>query len=348
MYLFNRQQKNKGLARVRAILVVKGEGYVRNYIIRRLIQMIPVFLGIILIIFFIVHSAPGGPVNSMMDPKMTAGQRAELQEKLGLNKPVWEQFLSWAGEVFKGNFGYSFKYRQPVVKVIGAYIGPTFWLGVCGLFISLILGIPTGILSATKQYSRLDNTMTVASLIGISMPTFFFGLLLIKFFAIDHKIFPMFGMVNVNTNKADTLAYLLDVLHHTVLPATVLGLASTASFMRYTRSAMLEVIRQDYIRTARSKGLREKVVIYRHAFRNAMIPIITLLGFQIPALFSGAVMTEAIFKFPGLGNIGVTAATTRDYGLLMMVNMMLSILTLLGTLLADIFYAVADPRIKYE
>lgn len=336
------------LAGGRQAPVVKGEGYVRNYIIRRLLQMIPVFLGIVLIIFFIVHSAPGGPVNSMMDPSMTGERRAELKEMMGLNKPIWEQFLTWAKELLKGNFGYSVQYRKPVVQIIGDYIGPTFWLGICGLFISLILGIPTGIISASKQYTRTDNVMTVVSLIGISMPTFFFGLLLIKFLAIDLKIFPMFGMVNVSTNKADTAAYLLDILHHTVLPATVLGLASTATFMRYTRSAMLEVIRQDYIRTARSKGLREKVVIYRHAFRNAMIPIITLLGFQIPSLFSGAVMTESIFKFPGLGSIGVGAATTRDYALLMMVNMMLSMLTLIGTLLADIFYAVADPRIKYE
>jgi len=320
----------------------------KNYIIRRILQMIPVFIGILFILFFILEQAPGTPVSNMMSPKMTPEQKAELTEKLGLNTPWFERFINWVGEAFHGNLGYSINHKKPVTQVIGDYAGPTLLLALISLAISVLIGVPIGVISATKQYGFLDNTLTVFSLIGISIPSFFFGLLLLKQFAVDIQIFPLFGLTNpllVSTNPMDKI---LDMAWHLFLPSIVLGLGSIASFMRYTRSSMLEVIKQDYIRTARAKGLKEKTVIYRHAFRNAVIPIITLLGFTIPGLLSGAVITETIFALPGLGKISIEATMTRNYPLILGINAMLAVLTLLGALVADILYAIADPRIRYD
>ena len=320
----------------------------RTYIIRRVLQMIPVFLLILFILFLINEAAPGGPTTTMMDPRMTAEQKAILAERLDPKLPVYQKFFNWIGQALQGSLGYSIKHKQPVTELLGDFIGPTFLLSLSALFLSMLIGIPIGIISATRQRTLIDSATTIFSLVGISMPTFFFGLLLLKFFAVDLRLFPLYGMQNVLLRKADWFTRAADIAWHTVLPAVVLGLASTASFMRYTRSSMLEVIRQDYIRTARAKGLKEKVVIYRHALRNSIIPIITLLGFWIPSLLSGAVMTETIFGYPGLGKISVDAVNQRDYPVILGVNAMLAVLTLIGTLVADILYAVADPRIKYE
>jgi peptide/nickel transport system permease protein len=310
--------------------------------------MIPVFLGILFILFLINEKTPGGPASTMMDPRMTAEQKAIIAERLDPSLPIYQKFFNWIIQAAQGNLGSSYKHKKAVTAMLSEFIGPTFLLSMSALCISMLIGIPTGILSATRQRSLTDNVATVFSLLGISMPTFFFGLILLKVFAVDLRLFPLYGMQDMLLRKAPFWTRALDVAWHTVLPATVLGLASTASFMRYTRSSMLEVIRQDYIRTARAKGLREKVVIYRHAFRNAVIPIITLLGFWIPSLLSGAIMTETIFGYPGLGKISVDAVNTRDYPVLLGVNSMYAVLTLIGALVADILYAIADPRIKYE
>lgn len=320
----------------------------RQYLIRRLLQMIPVFLGITIVIFFIVHAAPGDPLTKVMDPHMTTQEKARIREKLGLNKSILQQYLDWVTEAFRGNLGYSTRYAQPVKDVISTHMWNTFYLSLLALMLSLIVGIPAGVVSATKQYSGTDHFWTIFALFGISMPSFFFGLLLIKFFSVDLGIFPICNMLTPGMNDAPIGVQIIDILKHSLLPAIVLGLGSTAIFMRYTRSSMLEVIRQDYIRTARSKGLRERVVIYKHALRNALIPVITLLGFYIPALFSGAVITESVFGWPGMGVIGISAVFDRDYPLLLGVNLFLALLTLIGNLLADIFYGLADPRIKYD
>jgi len=320
----------------------------RTYIIRRLLQMIPVFLGILFILFLLMEAAPGGPTSTMMDPNMTAEQKAILAERLNPSLPIHQKFINWIEQALQGNLGFSTRFKRPVTALLGDFVGPTFLLSIAALCISMLIGIPVGIISATKQRSLMDTSATIFSLIGISMPTFFFGLLLIRFLAVDLRLFPLSGMQNPMLRNADWLTRWINIAWHTTLPAIVLGLSSTASFMRYMRSSMLEVIRQDYIRTARAKGLREKVVIYRHAFRNAIIPIITLLGFWIPMLFSGAVMTETVFGYPGLGKISIDAVNTRDYPVILGVNAMLAMLTLIGALVADILYAVADPRIKYE
>jgi peptide/nickel transport system permease protein len=320
----------------------------KNYFLRRLLQIIPVLFGITILIFIIVHNAPGDPTSKMMDPNMTVADKMRIKEKFGVDKPIVVQYYDWISELAKGNLGFSWKFQRPVAEVMGERMLSTFYLAFVSLLIALLIGIPAGVISATRQYTKLDYFFTVFSLIGISIPSFFFALLLIKAFAIDYQLLPLSGMTTPGSSEWPLIEQLKDIGIHTVLPAVVLGLGSTASFMRYTRSSMLEVIRQDYIRTARSKGLSERVVIYKHALRNALIPIITLLGFWIPALFSGALITEQVFAWPGMGLLGYQAVTDRDYPLLMGVNLFLSLLTLIGNLMADIFYGFADPRIKYD
>lgn len=320
----------------------------RNYIIRRLLQIIPVFLGILILLFLLIELSPGGPTSSYIDPKMRPAQKAELAEKLGLNDPLPTRFYKWSTNALKGDFGRSFKYNKPVTSVIKPMIGPTLALSSLSLIIAMLIGIPAGIIGATKQYTLADNSLTVFSLIGISMPSFFFGLILLKVFSVDLGWFPLFGLTDPLYKAPNAFMALMNKLWHLTLPAIVLGLGSTATFMRYTRSSMLEVIKSDYIRTARAKGLREKVVIYRHAFRNAIIPIITLLGFWIPSLLSGALITESIFGLPGIGKISLDAVSWRDYPIIIAINTMLALVTLISTIIADILYAVADPRIRYD
>ncbi len=320
----------------------------KNYIIRRLLQMIPVFVGIIFILFVLLEMSPGTPVSHMMNPKMTVEQKQELLTKMGLDKPWYERFITWFKEAAQGNLGQSVKHKKPVTDVIKDFIGPTLLLSLTSLIFAVLIGIPIGILSATKQYSFADNALTVFSLIGISLPAFFFALLLLKYLAVDIQIFPLFGLQNATLRTNSAFVKFMDIAWHLVLPTLVLGLSQAATFMRYTRSSMLEVIRQDYIRTARSKGLKEKVVIYKHALRNAMIPIVTLLAFSIPGLLSGAVMTETIFALPGLGKTSVDASMTKNIPLILGINAMLAMLVLLSTLIGDIMYAVVDPRVRYD
>jgi peptide/nickel transport system permease protein len=320
----------------------------RTYIARRLLQIIPVFIGIIFILFFILEQAPGGPLAMMQNPRVTPEQKAALEIRLGLNQPFYVKFANWMGELVKGNMGYSLTHKKPVLDVIGDFIGPTFILMLCSLTFSVFIGVPLGILSAVKQYTWIDNVLTVFALVGLSLPSFFFGLLLLKTFAIDIPAFPLFGFQNPMLRKADAWTQFWDKARHIVLPATMLGLSGMASFMRYTRSSMLEVIRQDYVRTARAKGVRESVVIFRHAFRNALIPIVTLLGFSIPGLISGAVITENVFGFPGIGKIAMDAIMQRNYPLILGINAILAMLTLIAALLTDIAYAAADPRVRFD
>ena len=321
----------------------------RQYIIRRLLQMIPIVFLLSLLIFFVFHLAPGDMVDSMAanNPHMTQAKIKQLKHLYHFDRPVIVQYGYWVSGVFHGDLGYSYKYGQSVTHVMGTYIWNSFYLSLLSFILEYLIAVPIGVVSATKQYSFYDMFFTVFALIGISIPAFFFGLLLMKWFAVDIKIFPVTGMHTLGSNFKG-LRNFVDVLYHMVLPVIVLTLQGVASTMRYTRTSMLEVIRQDYIRTARSKGLKEKVVIYKHALRNGLIPIITLLGMQLPGLFSGAIMTEQIFGWPGIGPVTLYAVNNRDYQLLMGITVFLAILTLFGNLLADIIYAVVDPRIRLQ
>lgn len=318
-----------------------------KYIVRRILHLIPVVLIISILIFGIIKAAPGDPVGANLDPKATAEQKAAERARLGLDKPIPVQYWNWLKRSVKGDFGDSYIYKRPVKDVVPVFIKNSFILNVAVYFLAFLISIPVGIVCAVKRYSKTDNFWTVFSIFGISMPSFFFGLLLIYFFAVRLNLFPINGMITPGKNAVGW-AKAKDILHHMVLPAIVLTIGSMASLVRYTRTAMLEVINQDYIRTARSKGLEEKIVIYRHAFRNALIPIVTIVGFMIPGLFSGAVILERIFIWPGIGGILVDAVNNRDYNLMMALNMFFALLTLMGNLLADVGYALVDPRIKTE
>lgn len=318
-----------------------------KYILRRLLHMIPVILLISVLIFGIIKLTPGNPVGANLNPKSTPAQKEMERERLGLNKPLYVQYFMWLQRTAVGDFGESYTYKKPVKDVIGTFIWNTVLLNVFTFFFAFLISIPLGILSAVKQYTRFDNSVTVFSLIGISMPSFFFSLVLIYIFAVKLKWLPVGGMVEAGSKTVDMARY-MEVLRHMILPGIVIVIADLASLVRYTRNGMLDVISQDYIRTARSKGLSEKVVIYKHAFRNALIPIVTILGFWIPALFSGAVIIETIFNWPGIGRILLESVTGRDYNLMMALMMFFAILTLIGNLLADIGYALVDPRVKVE
>ncbi|ABR49064.1 binding-protein-dependent transport systems inner membrane component [Alkaliphilus metalliredigens QYMF] len=319
-----------------------------KYILRRLFQQIPILIGVSILLFAIFQLAPGSPLASFyMDPSMTSEQMEQLEEAYGLNRPVHLQYVDYMRGVVVGNLGTSFQLRQPVSTLIGERMWTTFYISFVSLFISLMIAIPIGVISATKQYSIFDYAGTIFALMGVSIPIFFFALLLIKQFGIDLRWFPISGM---RTPAADFSFphNMFDLLKHSVLPLTVLGLTQAGRFMRYTRSSMLEVIRQDYIRTARAKGLNEKVVIYKHALRNALIPVVTLLGASLPILFSGALLIEIVFVWPGMGRLQYNSVLHRDYPLMMGINLFLGVLTLMGNLVADISYAFIDPRIRYD
>ena len=317
-----------------------------KYIIRRLLQQIPIMIGVSILVFGIIQLAPGNPLASYtQDPNMTKENMEALKKAYGLDKHPVVQYFEYMTNALKGDFGFSFQLKQPVAKLIGERLWPTFYIAFASLLLSVIIAVPIGVISATKQYSIFDYAGTVFALAGISIPSFFFALLLKKFLAIDMRLLPLSGLMTPGKNYTFP-NNMIDMFRHTLMPLIVLGLSGAGGLMRYTRSSMLEVIRQDYIRTARAKGLKERVVIYKHALRNALIPVITLLGMTLPTLFSGALITETMFALPGLGRLQHQAVLHRDYPIMMGTNLFLALFTLLGNLLADISYAAVDPRIR--
>ena len=320
-----------------------------KYILKRLLHMIPVLFIISVVIFGIIKAMPGDPVNAFLGPggRVSVEQRERITKMLGLDKPIYVQYAKWLGRMCKGDFGDSFTYRMPVSEVIPEFIWNSFILNISAFAVGFTITIIVGVISAVKRYSFFDNFWTVFSLIRISTPSFFFALLLIFVFSIKLQWLPIGGKNTPGLN-ATGFAYVWDVTKHMILPATVIALGTLAANVRYVRNAMLEVLKQDYVRTARSKGLKEFVVIFKHAFRNGLIPIVTLIGLYMPALFSGAVLLEVVFGWPGIGYESYSALMSRDYNLAMTLLMFFSLLTLFGYLLSDILYSLVDPRIKCE
>ena len=318
-----------------------------RYIIKRLLQTIPILIGISIIIFTLVNLQPGDPYAHMMDPNLSAEMREEMLQKIGYYDPLPVQYVRWLGRAVQGDLGYSIVYKSPVLKVIGSRIGNTFVLSVTAILLSMMIAIPIGIVTAIKRKQLIDYVATVIALMGLSIPAFFFGMLMIKWFAVDLKWLPISGMVTAGAHL-EGMAYVKDVASHMILPTLVLALINTASLMRYTRSHMIEIIEQDFIRTARAKGISSYRVIYKHALKNCMIPIVTIISLQIPTLLSGALLTETIFIWPGIGRLNYEAVMNRDYPLIMGIVMCIALLTLTANLIADILYALIDPRIKYE
>lgn len=323
-----------------------------KYIVKRILGMIPILFIISVICFGILKAMPGDEISAYLgaSSKLTPAQKEQLRENLGLNDPYPVQYVKWLGRTLSGNLGESISYKMPVSELIGEFIWNTFLVNAVSLILAVLIAIPVGIRSAVKKYGWFDNFWNVFSLVGISIPTFFFGLLLIFFVAIPLDL-PMNGMrtaVQAALGYPNIFAEIGDVLLHMILPVFILTMSSLASLVRYVRNSMIDVINQDYVRTARSKGLSEKVVIYKHAFRNSLIPLVTLLGLYIPTLFSGAVILETVFLWPGLGQLIYTSTINRDTAVVMAAFMFSSILILLGNLLSDVLYAVVDPRIKVD
>ncbi|MGH2398753.1 MAG: ABC transporter permease [bacterium] len=314
-----------------------------RYVARRLLIMVPIFLGITVLSYLILTLTPGDPVQMLISPGQSEEDVAIKRRAFGLDQPAYVRYVKWLGELARGNLGYSFSTGAPVTKRVGERIVPTLKLTGAALLLSYLIGIPVGVLAAAKRYSAIDYLATVLTFLGISLPTFFLGLAGIYIFALRLQWLPVSGTMTLGGDGG-----FLDGLHHLVLPASVLAVAGAGIITRYVRSSMLEVMGQDYVRTARAKGLAEVLVMRRHALRNALIPVITLAGLQIPALLAGAVITEQVFEWPGMGRLTIEAINQRDYPVLMGITIIAAVLVAIGNLLADMAYAVADPRIHYE
>lgn len=323
-----------------------GGPLMRAYVFRRILQAIPLIFGIMLITFFIAQLAPGNPLSLLIDPSTTPEEIARMQSRLGLDRPIILQYFTWLGEVFRGNLGYSIKNSRPVLGLIIERLPPTLLLTLTAWVLGFVIAIPLGIFSATRKYSLPDYALTVMTFLGISVPIFFFGLGLIYVFTVKLNWLPSHGMFSVGRGLMGS-ADILDRAKHLIMPVIVLSVANIAQIMRYTRSSMLDVIEADYIRTARAKGLAERIVVFKHAFKNAVIPVVTLIGLTIPLLFGGAFITETIFSWPGMGKLGVDAIFARDYPIIMGINLFTASLVLIGNLVADVLYAVVNPQIRY-
>lgn len=316
-----------------------------TFLLRRTLMSVPLLFGITVIIFVLANLMPGDAVSAMMTDEATLSESVmEMQRaRLGLDKPLAVRYFLWMGKLLRGNMGYSFVSGRHINQIIGERILPTLELMGISLIFSLIIGVTLGIISAIKQYSVLDYVVTVLGFAGISMPVFFVGMLLMYFFALKLRWLPSSGMATPGEPFS-----LGDNLRHLILPGLAIGILRVATFMRYTRASMLDVLRSDYLVTARAKGLRERIVLMRHALRNALIPIITVVGLTLPALLAGAVFIETIFQWPGMGRLFITAVTYRDYPTIMGVALLTSVMVLFSNLLVDVTYALVDPRIRYE
>jgi len=312
-----------------------------RYTIRRVAIAIPVLIGVTMISYLIINAAPGNAVTMLINPNMSAGDLLSLQHALGLDKPVWVRYVLWLGQLIHGNLGFSFVDYQPVLGRILQRLPATAELMVSAILLSYILAIPIGVIAAIRQYSWMDYLSTFGGFLGVSVPSFFVGLILLYIFALELNVLPASGQVTVGG-----IPSFADYVAHLILPAIVLAFGNIGQTIRYVRGALLDVVRQDYIRTARAKGLGERVVIYKHGLRNALLPVITIAGLQIPILFSGAVITEQVFGWPGMGQLTIQAITQRDYPTIMGITLMAAILVVAGNLVADLFYSLADPRIR--
>ncbi len=326
-----------------------------GYIVRRLLAAIPLVLGVATIVFFVVHLAPGDPASLYIAPGVSPEAVEQVRQNMGLDRPVHERYVRWMGAMLQGDFGVSFSRNQPVRDVIVQILPNTLLLSFSALILAFGAGILIGVVQAVRQNSFTDGALSVGSLFFYSMPSFWLALMLILVFSLYARNvwgwpiwFPASGMVSVDHYAMGAWEQVLDRARHLVLPAVSLALVLAAGVARYTRGSMLEVIRQDYIRTARAKGLPERTVIFKHALRNALIPVVTLLGLYLPVLFSGTVVIETVFAWPGMGKLMVDSIFQRDYPVVMAGALVFAVMVVLGNLMADLLYAAVDPRIRYE
>ncbi len=324
--------------------------YLLGYITRRFSQMLILLVGISIVSFAIMHIAPGDPVDLMTDRLATAEEKARIAAIYGFDQPIPVQYLIWASQVVQGNFGRSFVTGERVFDMIVARLPATLFLNFLTLIIIYALSIPIGIISAVKQYSWFDHVVTFYAFLGQSMPQFWLALLLLFYVGLRFPFIQTAGMSSYGVTVATEglWAVIVDRSRYLILPLTVVTFSNLASITRYMRASMLDVINQDYVRTAQAKGLAPKIVILKHAFRNALLPLVTMMGFELPILFSGSVIIETIFAWPGVGLLSWNAVMQRDYQVIMAFNVLGASMMVLGSFLADMLYLVVDPRIKYN
>lgn len=313
-----------------------------KYIIKRILIAIPVLIGITIIDYAIMCMA-GSPLEMLQGPRVSEAAVEAKAISLGLDKPFYIQYFVWLGQLLHGNMGYSITSYQPVSEMIASHLGPTLLLMGVSLIVSLLLAVPAGIYSAIHQYEKGDYAVVTMSFLGSSIPGFFLSLLLIYLFTVKLGWLPSGGMTTLGTGGG-----FLDVARHMVMPVLVLSFSMAGSNIRYIRSAMLEILQQDYLRTARAKGIGRFRVVNKHALRNALVPIVTVIGMEIPTLFGGAVIVEQVFSWPGLGLMTMSAITSRDYPVIMGVCLLSAVVVLVANLVTDILYALVDPTIQLD
>ena len=324
-----------------------------TYIARRLLGAVPLLIGVATLIFFVLQLAPGDPTALFFNPNVPPEILDQMRRNFGLDQPVHIQYLRWLGALARGDFGASLAQGRPVADILRDALPNTLVLTGCALVLMFLIGILIGTIQAIRQYSLIDNILSGVALFFYSMPSFWLALMLMLIFALKAYqwgwpvAFPPTGVTSVDYDLLGLGGRIADRVMHLVLPVTTLTLALAAGVARYTRGQMLEVIRQDYVRTARAKGLPERTVIGKHALRNSLIPVVTLLGLYLPFLFGGTVFVEKIFAWPGMGRVIVDAILQRDYPVVMATSFVFAALTILGNLIADVLYAVVDPRIRY-
>ncbi|QQE78237.1 ABC transporter permease [Alicyclobacillus sp. SO9] len=314
-----------------------------RFIVYRVLQAVPTILGITVLSFLLLHIVPGGPAAVMLGDRATPQLIAQINQSLGLNKPLYVQYWLWFVKLLHGNLGYAYSYHETVSSLIALNLPRTLVLVLTAIILSHILAILIGVFQAVRRDSPTDHALTVVTYLLYSMPTFWLGMIVISVFAIGLHLLPAGGL-------SDPFAIhptFGDYLRHMILPAVVLIVATIPNWSRYVRSRMMETLVQDYIRTAHAKGLRKRTILMRHALKNSLLPLITLAGMSLPALFGGALIIEMIFNYPGMGLLFWNAAQARDYPVLLGIVIMVGFLTILGNLLADIVYGVVDPRVKY-
>jgi peptide/nickel transport system permease protein len=331
------------------------------YIVKRLLQIIPVVLGVTLIAFALIHLAPGDPVRTMLGQHATQQEMDDIRAKYGLDQPLYVQYFIWLNDVLHGDLGRSILSHEQVTTEIGSRFPNTMELAIAAMIFAVLIGVVAGIISATKQYSVADYSVMGLALFGISMPVFWLGIMLMMIFGVFLGWLPIGGRIDllipfqritgfmvVDSIITGNGAALISVLRHLLLPAIALGTIPMAIIARTTRSSMLEVLRQDFIRTERAKGLSERKVIYKHAIRNAMVPVVTVIGLNFGLLLSGAILTETVFSWPGVGRLVIDSVYARDYPLVIGCILVFALVFVIVNLITDLLYTYIDPRIHYD
>lgn len=310
-------------------------------VLNRLLQVIPILFVVVSITFILTRMVPGDPAATMLGPQASLEEVAKFRQQLGLNDSMTKQFVDYIGNLLHGNFGMSYSYNQPVLRLILDRLPNTLLISVTALIIALIVAIPIGILSAIKQYSAFDYIAMVLALVGVSMPIFWLGLMLVLVFSVNLGWLPSLGMGSMQNGIGD-------VIRHMVLPVTCLATIPAATFARITRSSMLDIVNNDFVKSLRARGLKERVIIYKHALKNALPPIVTVFGLQLATAFTGAILTETIFSWPGMGTLIVGAVENRDYILVQGVVLFTALAFVFVNLFIDIIYMIINPKVSYE